>query len=265
MGEGGAAPPGDDRDAVCGGRLRGDVRRVGRVCGGRGVPGAKGIIEARLAQYPELSAARLFEEVRAAGCPGGYDQVKRHVREVRPRDPEEPPVRFETPPGHQGQVDFAEFRLPWGRRHALMVVLGYSSTSSEASSTATSRTNSTSTGWNVWPPNGPPPDWSAPRQTSSGRSTSGEARGSCSSRWSSSRGPTATWRRGCNTTSLRRRRVPRLARPQDATQPAGPRRPSTSDAGRDDLQRAGPLDSPGRCQGSHRAGRRVAGRHTSRG
>jgi len=27
----------------------------------------KGIIEARLAQYPELSAARLFEEVRAAG------------------------------------------------------------------------------------------------------------------------------------------------------------------------------------------------------
>jgi len=24
-----------------------------------------------------------------------------------------PVVRFETPPGHQGQVDFAEFRLPW--------------------------------------------------------------------------------------------------------------------------------------------------------
>ena len=34
--------------------------------------------------------------------------------------------RFETPPGHQGQVDFAEFRLPWGKRHALIVVLGYS-------------------------------------------------------------------------------------------------------------------------------------------
>jgi len=32
--------------------------------------------------------------------------------------------RFETPPGHQGQVDFAEFRLPWGKRHALIVVLG---------------------------------------------------------------------------------------------------------------------------------------------
>ena len=34
--------------------------------------------------------------------------------------------RFETPPGHQGQVDCADFRLPWGNRHALIVVLGYS-------------------------------------------------------------------------------------------------------------------------------------------
>ena len=33
----------------------------------------KGIIRTRLAEYPELSAARLFEEVREAGYPGGYD------------------------------------------------------------------------------------------------------------------------------------------------------------------------------------------------
>ena len=73
----------------------------------------KGIIEARLAAYPELSAVRLYrEEVRSAGYEGGYDQVKRYVREVRPRDPAEPVRRFETPPGHQGQVDFADFRLP---------------------------------------------------------------------------------------------------------------------------------------------------------
>ena len=86
----------------------------------------KEIIEVRLAEYPELSAVRLFEEVRAAGYRGGYGQVKRHVREVRPRAPVEPVERFETEPGHQAQVDFAEFRLPWGRRHALIVVLGYS-------------------------------------------------------------------------------------------------------------------------------------------
>ena len=86
----------------------------------------KGIIDARLAEYPELSAVRLFQEVRAAGYPGGYGQVKRYVRQVRPRPAAEPVQRFETPPGHQGQVDFAQFRLPWGQRHALIVVLGYS-------------------------------------------------------------------------------------------------------------------------------------------
>ena len=34
--------------------------------------------------------------------------------------------RFETPPGHQAQVDFAHFRFPWGRRWALLLVLGFS-------------------------------------------------------------------------------------------------------------------------------------------
>ena len=86
----------------------------------------KGIIKVRLEAYPELSGTRLFEEVQAAGYAGGYDQVRRYVREVRPRPPQEPVQRFETPPGHQGQVDFAEFRTPWGKRHALVVVLGYS-------------------------------------------------------------------------------------------------------------------------------------------
>ena len=45
---------------------------------------------------------------------------------VRPRPPVAPVVRFETPPGYQGQVDFGTFALPWGRRHALLIVLGYS-------------------------------------------------------------------------------------------------------------------------------------------
>ena len=86
----------------------------------------KGIINARLAEYPKLSARRLFDEVRAAGYPGGYGRVRDHVREARPRAPSEPVVRFETPAGRQGQVDFGTFALPWGRRHALLVVLGYS-------------------------------------------------------------------------------------------------------------------------------------------
>ena len=86
----------------------------------------QGIIAARLEAYPLLTAQRLFEEIQAAGYPGGYTQVKTYVRQVRPRLPAEPIVRFETPAGFQGQVDFGCFNLPWGRRYALLVVLGYS-------------------------------------------------------------------------------------------------------------------------------------------
>ena len=84
------------------------------------------ILVSRLGEYPDLTAVRLFEEIKAAGYAGGYTQVKEYVRKVRPRAPEEPVVRFETPPGHQGQVDFADFRLPWGKRYAFLVVLGFS-------------------------------------------------------------------------------------------------------------------------------------------
>ncbi len=61
-----------------------------------------------------------------AGYDGGYGRVRDYVRELREAVPKEPVVRFETPPGHQAQVDFGEFRLPWGKRHALVVVLGHS-------------------------------------------------------------------------------------------------------------------------------------------
>ncbi len=44
-----------------------------------------GIIAARLEEFPELSTKRLFDEVRAAGYPGGYSRVRDYVRSVRPR------------------------------------------------------------------------------------------------------------------------------------------------------------------------------------
>lgn len=40
----------------------------------------KEMIDARLSDFPQLSAARLFREIREAGYPGGYGQVKRYVR-----------------------------------------------------------------------------------------------------------------------------------------------------------------------------------------
>jgi len=86
----------------------------------------KPIIEARLTAYPELSAVRLLDEIRAAGYAGGYSQLKAFVRAVRPTPVPEPVIRFETPAGRQAQVDFARFRFAWGIRYALLVVLGYS-------------------------------------------------------------------------------------------------------------------------------------------
>jgi transposase len=86
----------------------------------------KDIIRTRLEAYPELSAVRLFDEVKAAGYTGGLTQLKVFVQEVRPRPEPEPIVRFETEPGHQAQVDFAHVRFPWGKRFVLLVVLGYS-------------------------------------------------------------------------------------------------------------------------------------------
>lgn len=82
------------------------------------------VITARLTEFPELRATRLFAECRAAGYTGGYSQVRDYVRALRPAPA--PVVRFETPPGVQAQVDWAVCRLPWGTRYALMVVLGFS-------------------------------------------------------------------------------------------------------------------------------------------
>lgn len=104
----------------------GPVRYTPRPPVARKIDRYRVMIQARLSEYPRLSATRLFEEVRAAGYDGGYTQVKEFVRESRPGPPEDPVVRFETPPGLQAQVDFAEFRLPWGKRFALLVVMGYS-------------------------------------------------------------------------------------------------------------------------------------------
>lgn len=84
------------------------------------------LITTRLAEYPELTAVRLMAEIRAAGYRGGVSQLRALAARLRPAGGVDPIVRFETPPGHQAQVDFARAALPWGVRYALVVVLGYS-------------------------------------------------------------------------------------------------------------------------------------------
>jgi transposase len=61
---------------------------------------------ARLAEFPELSAEALFEEIQALGYAGGRSILKEFTRPYRVRR-KEPIVRFETPPGRQAQCDWA--------------------------------------------------------------------------------------------------------------------------------------------------------------
>jgi transposase len=65
----------------------------------------------RVAAYPDLTGRRLYREIRDLGYAGGYTVVKDFLRTVRPREPAGFERRFETPPGRQAQVDFAQFRV----------------------------------------------------------------------------------------------------------------------------------------------------------
>jgi transposase len=65
----------------------------------------------RVAAYPGLTASRLMREIREHGYVGGYSAVTDFLREVRPSPVPPFEVRFETPPGEQAQVDFAQFQV----------------------------------------------------------------------------------------------------------------------------------------------------------
>jgi transposase len=64
----------------------------------------------RITAFPDLSAVRLTRELRERGYDGAYTAVKRFVAAIRPHEGPKPyELRFETPAGHQAQVDFARF------------------------------------------------------------------------------------------------------------------------------------------------------------
>jgi len=65
----------------------------------------------RILSFPDLSGARLLREIREIGYEGGYTAVTDFLREVRPPKQAQFERRFETPPGQQAQVDFAEFAV----------------------------------------------------------------------------------------------------------------------------------------------------------
>ncbi len=64
----------------------------------------------RVTRFPDLSGKRLQREIEELGYTGRYTAITDFLRQVRP--PRQPVFerRFETPPGKQAQVDFAEFK-----------------------------------------------------------------------------------------------------------------------------------------------------------
>lgn len=69
-------------------------------------------LKQRLEAYPGLTAQRLMREITDRGYKGGYSIVRDVVRELRPPGSGRGfAVRFETAPGHQAQVDFAQFQV----------------------------------------------------------------------------------------------------------------------------------------------------------
>ena len=92
-----------------------------------------GYLRERVQAYPGLTGSRLLRELKELGYEGGYTAVTDFLRDVRPRVDPRFEVRFETAPGEQGQVDFAQFnvvftdepttpRIVW----LFSMVLGYS-------------------------------------------------------------------------------------------------------------------------------------------
>jgi transposase len=101
-----------------------------RTLSGRGILSPyEGYIHQRLPAVG-YNAQAIFEELQVKGYSGGYDTVKLFVRPLRKKARLEATVRFETPPGKQGQVDWGQC---WthlaGKRvqiHLFVMTLGYS-------------------------------------------------------------------------------------------------------------------------------------------
>jgi transposase len=68
-------------------------------------------LQDRVQAWPDLSARRLFREIKERGYRGGYSMVTAFLRDVRPPSVQLYERRYETLPGKQAQADFAYFEV----------------------------------------------------------------------------------------------------------------------------------------------------------
>jgi len=89
------------------------------------------IVVQLLKRYPHMTATRVFEELKKQGYTGGYTILRERIKPLRDRPNKPLVVRFETAPGAQAQMDWAEYPIDFsqeGRRRVNLFsyLLGYS-------------------------------------------------------------------------------------------------------------------------------------------
>ena len=76
-------------------------------------------------EYPFLRATQVYERLKAYGYSGGYDTVKVHTQSLRSKK-----TRgfheLEFLPGEEAQVDWMEWRFPFGILYGFVLILAYS-------------------------------------------------------------------------------------------------------------------------------------------
>jgi len=73
-----------------------------------------------------IPATVIQREITALGYTGSHAILRCFMAKLRPPPKPDPVVRFETPPGRQMQMDWAEFRFDGLRLYAFVATLGYS-------------------------------------------------------------------------------------------------------------------------------------------
>lgn len=79
----------------------------------------------------DFKATWIFDKLKGLGYAGSYDTVRHFVRRVKARKARQAYIRFETEPGRQAQMDWADFKIldPDGSSrfvYLFILILGYS-------------------------------------------------------------------------------------------------------------------------------------------